>query len=110
MLTLSRDQFLEALGHLFQHPRITLGRTTPVTVESDSIKPRLKVEPLPDRRLELTAAMPGQPANLLIGGTTAWRSANNQVQPVARVLPIAYFPLLHTTVILAADQSEDVIL
>jgi superfamily II DNA or RNA helicase len=110
MLTLSRDQFMEALGHLIQHPRITLGRTAPVTVKSDAIKPRLKVEPLPDRRLKLTAEIPGQPANLLLGGTSAWRWANNQFQPVARGLPIAYFPLLQEPVMLAADQSEGFIL
>jgi superfamily II DNA or RNA helicase len=110
MLTLSRDQFLEALGHLVQHPRITLGRTTPVEVSSAGIKPRLKVEQMPDRRLRLTAEMPGQPFNLLVGGTSAWQWAGNQFQPIARGLPIAYFPLLKEPVILAADQSENFVL
>jgi superfamily II DNA or RNA helicase len=110
MLTLSRDQFLEALGHLVHHPRITLGRSASVTVKSDGTKPRLKVEQMPDRRLKLTAEIGGEPGNLLIGGNSAWWWAGNQFQPVAPGLPIAYFPLLREPVILAADQSEGFIL
>jgi hypothetical protein len=105
MLTLSRDQFLEALGHLVQHPRITLGRTTALAVKSDGIKPRLKTEQTPDRRLKLTAEVPGEPAKLLVGGTSVWRWAGNQFQPVARGLPTAYFPLLQEPVILAAVRA-----
>ena len=110
MLTLSRDQFLGALGHLVQHPRVTLGRTTALAVKSDGIKPRLKTEQTPDRRLKLTAEVPGEPAKLLVGGTSVWQWAQNQFQPVARGLPPAYLPLLKEPVILAADQSESFIL
>jgi superfamily II DNA or RNA helicase len=110
MLTLSRDQFLEALGQLVQHPRITLGRTTALAVKADGIKPKLKTEQMPDRRLKLTTEMPGEPAKLLVGGTSVWQWAQNQFQPVARGLPPAYLPLLKGPVILAADQSESFIL
>jgi hypothetical protein len=110
MLTLSRDQFLEVLGLLVQHPGITLGRATPVSVKPEGIKPRLKVEELADRRLKLTAETPEEPRTLLVGTNSAWQWAENQFQPVARGLPTAYFPLLLEPVILAADQSEGFIL
>jgi superfamily II DNA or RNA helicase len=118
MLMLSRDQFLEGLALLVQHPRITLGRTTPVAVKPDAIKPRLRVEELPDRRLRLTAeiglASQAQPKGgtrtLLVGTSSAWQWAENQFQPVARGLPTAYFPLLREPVILAADQSKGFVL
>ena len=110
MLTLSRDQFLEVLGLLIQHPRITLGRTTPVSIKSDGIKPRLKLEELTDRRLKLTVEPSGEPRTLLVGASSAWQWAENQFKPVARGLPIAYFRLLLEPVTLPADQSEGFIL
>jgi superfamily II DNA or RNA helicase len=120
MLTLSRDQFLEGLALLVQHPRITLGRTTPVAVKADGIKPRLRVEELPDHRLKLTAKVglasetrssgAGEARTLLLGTNSAWQWAENQFQPLARGLPTAYFPLLLQPVILAADQSEGFVL
>jgi superfamily II DNA or RNA helicase len=117
MLTLSRDQFLEGLALLVQHPRITLGRTTPVAVKADGIKPRLRVEELPDRRLKLSvevgtseARATGATRTLLVGTSSAWQWAENQFRPVARGLPTAYFPLLLEPVILAADQSEGFVL
>jgi len=110
MLTLSRDQFLEVLALLVQHPRITLGRATPVAVKADGIKPRLRVAELPDRRLKLTAEMSGEARTLLLGTASAWQWAENQFRPVARGLPTAYFPLLLEPVILAADQSEGFVL
>jgi len=118
MLTLSRDQFLEGLELLVQHPRITLGRTTPVAVKADGIRPRLRVEELPDRRLKLTAQIglasearsKGESRTLLLGTSSAWQWAENQFQPLARGLPTAYFPLLLEPVILAADQSEGFVL
>jgi superfamily II DNA or RNA helicase len=105
MLTLSRDHFLEALGLLIQHPRITLGRTSPVTVKPEGIKPQLKVEQLADHRLKLTAEIPEGSGNLLLGSSSAWRWAGNQFQPVARGLPAAYFPLLKDPVLLAPEQT-----
>jgi superfamily II DNA or RNA helicase len=120
MLTLSRDQFLEGLALLVQHPRITLGRTTPVAVKADGIKPRLRVEELPDHRLKLTAKVglasetrssgAREARTLLLGTNSAWQWAENQFQPLARGLPTAYFPLLLQPVILAADQSEGFVL
>jgi superfamily II DNA or RNA helicase len=110
MLTLSRDQFLEVLALLVQHPRITLGRTTPVSVKPDGIKPRLRVEELTDRRLKLAAEIPGESRTLLVGTSSAWHWTENQFQPVARGLPTAYFRLLSEPVILAADQSEGFVL
>ena len=130
MLTLSRDQFLEVLGLLVEHPGIGLGRTTPVSVKLDGIKPRLKVEELTDRRLRLTTEVgpapvapersggrnearsvaAGESRTLLIGTSSAWRWAENQFQPVARGLPAAYLRLLLEPVTLAADQSEGFVL
>ncbi|MBV8215957.1 MAG: SNF2 helicase associated domain-containing protein, partial [Verrucomicrobia bacterium] len=130
MLTLSRDQFLDALALLVQHPRITLGRTTPVVVKPDGIKPRLELEELTDRRLKLSTEVglapvapqrsgggsearsiaPGEPRTVLVGTSSAWRWAENQFQPVARGLPTAYFRLLLEPVILPADQSEGFVL
>src|ERR1700757_3508418 len=118
MLTLSRDQFLEVLALLVQHPRITLGRTTPISIKLDGIKPRLRVEELTDRRLKLTAEVGvasetrsrGESRTLLVGTSSAWQWRENQFQPVARGLPAAYFQLLSEPVILAADQSEGFVL
>jgi superfamily II DNA or RNA helicase len=130
MLTLSRDQFLEVLGLLIQHPRITLGRTTPVAIKPDGIKPRLKVEELTDRRFKLSTEVglassfakvtedksearstgSGEPRSLLVGTSSAWQWAGNQFQPVARGLPTAYFQLLLEPVTLPAEQSEGFIL
>jgi superfamily II DNA or RNA helicase len=120
MLTLSRDQFLEALAFLAQHPRITLGRTTPLSVKPDGIKPRLKLEEMTDRRLRLTTEVglasearsntSGEPHTLLVGTNSAWQWAENQFQPVARGLPTAYLRLLVEPVTLPADQSEGFIL
>jgi superfamily II DNA or RNA helicase len=118
MLTLSRDQFLEVLALLVQHPRISLGRTTPVSIKLDGIKPRLRVEELTDRRLKLTAELgaanearsKAESRTLLIGTSSAWQWRENQFQPVARGLPVAYFQLLSEPVILAADQSEGFVL
>jgi superfamily II DNA or RNA helicase len=110
MLTLSRDQFLEVLGLLVRHPRITLGRTTPISIKPDGIKSRLKVEELPDRRLKLTTITSGEVRSLLVGTNSAWQWAENQFQAVAKGLPAAYFRLLQEPVILAADQAESFIL
>jgi superfamily II DNA or RNA helicase len=121
MLTLSRDQFLEVLALLVQHPRITIGRTTPVSVKPDGIKPQLKVEQLTDRSLRLTTKVglasearssgSGEsPRTVLVGTSSAWQWTENQFQPVARGLPTAYFQLLSEPVILAVDQSEGFVL
>jgi superfamily II DNA or RNA helicase len=121
MLTLSRDQFLEVLALLVQHPRITIGRTTPVSVKPDGIKPQLRVEQLTDRSLRLTTKVglasearssgSGEsPRTVLLGTSSAWQWTENQFQPVARGLPTAYFQLLSEPVILAVDQSEGFVL
>jgi superfamily II DNA or RNA helicase len=110
MLSLSRDQFLEVLGLLVQHPRITLGRTSSASVKLDGIKPRLKVEQLSDRRVKLSTQPLDKSRALLIGTNSAWQWADNQFQPVARGLPSAYFRLLVEAVTLPADQSENFVL
>ena len=112
MLTLSRNQFLEVLGLLVQHPRLTLGRTTSVSVRDDEIKPRLKVEELADRRLKLSTevGLANPSRALLVGISSVWQWAENQFRPVAPGLSSAYFQVLLEPVILAADQSEGFIL
>jgi superfamily II DNA or RNA helicase len=106
MLTLSRDQFCEALENLIGHPRVTLGRTTPVLIKAESLRPKLRIEELVDRRLKVVAEIPQSAVQLLVGATSAWLWDGQGFQPVARGLPAAYLPLLREAITLSIEQAD----
>src|SRR5206468_12295954 len=55
MATLSRDAFLRLLPALQNHPRVTFGKTTPVTISSAVLRPELLVESRGDGGIEVRA-------------------------------------------------------
>ena len=109
MSFLSRGQFLTMLEALAGHPRIALGRSTRVVVESSMFRPRLRARFKKDHSLELEIRWPEASLPLTdSGGTWLLRSgaSHTTLQPVATGLPAAYRLLFEApTRKLPADQA-----
>lgn len=96
MSFLDRSQFLALLGTLAAHPRLALGKTGRVGVESAAVRPPLRADLKPDGSLELALKLPEGSkilaadghAFLLRGGV-----AQTIIQPLAPGLPPAYHAL-----------------
>jgi superfamily II DNA or RNA helicase len=109
MSFLARGQFLALLEVLAGHPRIALGRSTRVVVESAALLPRLRASFRADQSLELEIRWPEGSRPLTDSGR-AWLlrpgASHTTLQPISPGLPAAYHSLLETpTRRLPADQA-----
>jgi superfamily II DNA or RNA helicase len=105
MATLNRAEFLNLLGALPGHPRITFGKKQNVRVAGQGSSPSLRVERKPDGAIQLAVEGQGDGV-LLIGGTAAWRFAGSTFTPVAPGLPAPYLPLLSVPITVPASAAE----
>ena len=89
MLVLTTKEFAELLPALAEHPRVTLGKTTPLRVTREPWSPLLRAELqangeilLTTRRQDgkATGGLPSNPPALLEG---EWAFVNHTLQPVA---------------------------
>jgi superfamily II DNA or RNA helicase len=104
MASLSRNDFLDVLRRIQNHPRVSLGRMRQVTVESTSLRPPLLVEQLPGGRLRISAKLPDN-CSLLAGERSAWLYRDQKFVPVAAGLPTHYLPMLTQPVVPPTEQG-----
>ncbi|MBV9390909.1 MAG: hypothetical protein JOY96_03350, partial [Verrucomicrobia bacterium] len=103
MLILDNDQFLELIGMLLDHPRVTIARKSPVTVRSEPVFAKVQLVKLADNRLQVS--MVEQHGKLLVGSVSAWVWAEPNFRPVSPGLPAAYLPLLKDKLVLSTEQA-----
>lgn len=108
MLSLPKTKILQLLEGLRGHPRVTLGKTTPVHISEIPVLPKLEAKTDSQGRLSLRVEWPPQ-IHLLAGEQSAWSyrqdSKGSVLAPVAPGLPPAYMELLRRDVMLPADQA-----
>ena len=97
MSFVDRDQFLQLLGVLPGHPRLTLGRVGKITINAAPLRPPLRAVFSPDGALELSIQWPAD-SRVLSAGARVWllRPGVSQtaLQPISPGLPAAYQALL----------------
>jgi superfamily II DNA or RNA helicase len=106
MVMLNQEQFCQCLEWLVDHPRITLGKRDPLTVEREPIVPELLMQELPDGRWKISTSMTSAVATL-IGPRAAWRWTGKKFQPVSPGLPSSYLPILCEPITLSTDQGNN---
>jgi superfamily II DNA or RNA helicase len=124
MATLSRDGFLRLLPALQNHPRVTFGKATRVTISSATLRPELLVESRGEggisvkanvsRKIEdedeLATASPsdgGQEEKGLIlwNATDAWTLRNNEFVRCGEALPAGSTHLIERPLLLEGDRA-----
>ncbi len=97
MSFVDRDQFLQMLGALAGHPRMTLGRTGKAVVDATPMRPPLRALFSPDGALELSVQWPTD-SRVLSAGARVWLlrpgASQTTLQPISPGLPAAYQTLL----------------
>ena len=97
MSFVDRDQFLQMLGTLAGHPRLTLGRAGKIAIHATPLRPPLRAVFSSDGALELSVQWPAD-SRVLSAGPHAWllRPGVSQtaLQPISPGLPTAYQTLL----------------
>ena len=92
-----RSQFLQMLGALAGHPRMTMGRAGKISVNALALKPPLRAIFSPDGALELSVQWPAD-SRVLAAGGRAWLlrpgASQTTLQPISPGLPAAYQTLL----------------
>ncbi len=97
MSFVDRAQFLQMLGALAGHPRLTLGRAGKVAVSIAPLRPPLRAVFSPDGALELSVRWSAD-SRVLSAGEQAWLlrpgASQTTLQPISPGLPAAYQTLL----------------
>lgn len=106
MMMLSQNQFCRCLEWLAGHPRITLGRKDPVTIEREPIRPKLLVLELPDGRWKISTTLATE-ATTLVGPHSAWCWNGQKFEPIVPGLPPSYLPVLRESITLSAEQGNN---
>jgi len=104
MATLSRDGFLRLLPALQNHPRVTFGKATPVTISAAPIRPELLVESRVGGGIAVKANLPAS-ALLLWNATEAWLLRNNEFLRCGEALPAGSTHLIERPLLLEADRA-----
>lgn len=108
MLSLPKAKALELLETLKGHPRISLGKSTPVHCSETPLLPKLEAKTDSQGRLNLRVEWPAN-HQLLLGEQSAWafrQDAKGAVfMPVAPGLPLPYMELLRRDIMLPAEQA-----
>jgi superfamily II DNA or RNA helicase len=105
MTVLDRNRFLQLIGTLVGHPRVSIARKTPVEISSDAILPALVTEVSKDGRWSVRTETKGPAGTLLVGAGSAWVWAAPKFRPVSPGLPAAYMQVLREPIKLSAEQG-----
>jgi superfamily II DNA or RNA helicase len=105
MTVLDRERFLQLVGTLERHPRVTIGRKTSVEISSDPILPALRTEIAEDGRWSIWTETKRLTGALLIGPASAWVWSAPKFQPVSPGLPAVYLQVLRAPIKLSAEQG-----
>jgi superfamily II DNA or RNA helicase len=117
MATLSRDGFLRLLPALQNHPRVTFGKATGVTISSAAVRPELVVESRDDGGIAVKANLQGkgsgidheheheENALLLWNATEAWMLRNNEFVRYGEGLPAGSTHLIERPLLLEGDRA-----
>ena len=105
MSVLTRDQFLEVLEQLVEHPRLSLGRDRPIEVQAAPLVPVLEVRQREDRRWQVSTTQVTEKGILLIGSRSAWAWQHPVFRPVAPGLPGPYLGVLREPMQLSYEQG-----
>jgi hypothetical protein len=105
MTILNRDQFLQLLAVLANHPRITVARNARVTVSGENLLPTLLVKQLEDRGWEIRADLSGLKGRILLGSESAWVWSDHKFQPISSGLPVHYYSVFGSPVLLKEDEG-----
>ena len=105
MLALDRAKFLELIGALRGHPRVTLGKGVALKVASDALKPRLIVRGDDQNRLHLKVELPDD-AELLFNGRHRWMFDGKVFQEIAPGLPAAYDDVLLKEIVIPPEGVD----
>ena len=104
MATLSRDGFLRLLPALQDHPRVTFGKGTPVTISPVPLRLELLVGSRRDDGIAVKANLPSN-ALLLWNATDAWLLRNNEFVRCGEALPAGSTHLLERPLLLEGDRA-----
>ncbi len=107
MMLLPPGKFLALLPALADHPRVTFGKSVPVQVSGQGMRPPLRLDRREDGSLCLKTEMPEKAALLLTGAAQPWVLAGSVLQPIAPGLPAAYHDLLRREITLGAEQARN---
>jgi superfamily II DNA or RNA helicase len=105
MTILDRDQFLQLVGVLVGHPRVTLARKTTIAISGERLLPRLTTEMLEDGRWSIRIDRSSLPGAWFVGSSSAWLWFELRLRPVSPGLPAAYLPVLREAITLSAEQG-----
>jgi superfamily II DNA or RNA helicase len=105
MAILNRDQFLQLAGALIEHPRVTLGRKTSITISGERLLPRLSTEMLPDGRWKISTDSSSLPGAWFVGSSSVWLWSELRLRRISPGLPAAYLPVLRDPITLSAEQG-----
>ncbi len=123
MATLSRDGFLRLLSALQNHPRVTFGKATRVTVSSTAMRPELLVEARGDGGIAVKANFAAnrsrkiedenekehdderRNALILWNATEAWVLRNNEFVRCGEGLPAGSTHLIERPLLLEGDRA-----
>jgi superfamily II DNA or RNA helicase len=105
MTVLDRERFLELVGALKGHPRVTIGRKTTVEISSDPVLPTLLTDLSEDGRWIIRSETKGIQGALLVGPVSAWAWFAPKFRPVSPGLPAAYLRVLRESINLSAEQG-----
>ena len=103
MRMFSRLEFMRLLRHLQGHPRVTLGKSTPVQITPRTSKPSLRLSRNDDElTLRISSA---KEQRLLAAGDEIWSLQANQLQPVVEGLTPALLELAKGEVTLRGERA-----
>ena len=106
MAGLSRDVFLRFLGAMQNHPRITLGKATPVTISSAALRPELLVESRGiTGAFRVKMQIFRRKALLLWNATEAWMLRDNEFVRCGEALPAGSTHLVERPLLLDGDRA-----
>ena len=105
MTILDRDKFLQLVGVLVGHPRVTLARKTAIAISGERILPRLTTEMLEDGRWYIRIDRSSLQGAWFLGSASAWLWSELRLRPVSPGLPVAYLPVLRDPITLTAEQG-----
>jgi len=105
MTILDRDKFLQLVGVLVGHPRVTIARKTAIAISGERLLPRLSTEMLGDGRWKISTDMSSLPGAWFVGSSSVWLWSELRLRPVSPGLPAAYLPVLREPITLSAEQG-----
>ncbi|HEX8076412.1 MAG TPA: DEAD/DEAH box helicase, partial [Chthoniobacterales bacterium] len=103
MASASRDAFLRLLPSLQNHPRVTFGKATLVTISANSVRPELEVEQR--EKGGITVKAKPMPNTMLWNATDAWLLREREFVRYGEGLPAGAAHLLGSPLQLEGDRA-----